>query len=263
MKLPIIQSLWIGSPLSNFEKLCIQSFLDHGHEFHLYVYDEVGGIPSGVTVKSANEILSHNLIFRYSNGSVAGFSNWFRYEMLAKHGGMWVDMDMICLKPFAFGDEFVVGYYDEDPANGVNTAVCGGRNEIWRLLSDSCRDHPKFQPWDSPKIIWRKLRRKLKRKGLDGSPFGQIGGPRPLSEALQYFDLMKLAKPNTYFYPLRVKHWDSIFDETFSGGANFGDDVFGMHLWNEHARRHGYDKNQNFPHGSLFEQLKRKHKITK
>ena len=47
MKLPIIQSFWVGEPLSKLEQLCIQSFLDNGHEFHLYVYDDVQGIPEG------------------------------------------------------------------------------------------------------------------------------------------------------------------------------------------------------------------------
>ncbi len=42
--LPIIQSLWIGNPLSKLERLCIQSFIDHGHEFHLYTYATVGSL---------------------------------------------------------------------------------------------------------------------------------------------------------------------------------------------------------------------------
>ena len=33
-----IQSLWIGPRLSNMEHLCIKSFIDHGHKFHLYIY---------------------------------------------------------------------------------------------------------------------------------------------------------------------------------------------------------------------------------
>ena len=41
--LPIIQSLWIGDDLTNLEKLCVQSFIDHGHEFHLYTYADIGG----------------------------------------------------------------------------------------------------------------------------------------------------------------------------------------------------------------------------
>ena len=39
MNSEIIQSLWIGPRLSNMEYLCIKSFIDFGHEFHLYTID--------------------------------------------------------------------------------------------------------------------------------------------------------------------------------------------------------------------------------
>ncbi len=56
-KLPIIQSLWIGSRLSTMEKLCIVSFIKQGHAFHLYTYGEVAEVPQGTIVKDANEII--------------------------------------------------------------------------------------------------------------------------------------------------------------------------------------------------------------
>ena len=47
----IIQSLWIGNNLSDMEQLCIQSFLDNGHEYHLYVYEPIQNIPHGSLLK--------------------------------------------------------------------------------------------------------------------------------------------------------------------------------------------------------------------
>ncbi|MFT4769143.1 MAG: mannosyltransferase OCH1-like enzyme, partial [Glaciecola sp.] len=96
----IVQGLWIGGALSTAEKLCIRSFQHHGHEFHLYVYDDVDGIPSGTIIKDANTVVPAERIFRYKdNGSVAGFANLFRYALLFANGGAWADMDMVCLKP--------------------------------------------------------------------------------------------------------------------------------------------------------------------
>jgi len=105
MNLPIIQSLWIGESLTTIEQLCINSFLYHGHEFHLYTYDNILNVPSGTTVKDANEILDNSKVFTYCNGRVSGFADWFRLEMLNKKGGFWVDMDVICLKPFKFNND--------------------------------------------------------------------------------------------------------------------------------------------------------------
>ncbi len=87
MRLPIIQSLWIGDDLTNVEKLCVQSFLNNGHEFHLYTYTDIGGIPSGAVVKDGTAILPSSEIFKYKGGSYAGFADWFRYALLAKLGG--------------------------------------------------------------------------------------------------------------------------------------------------------------------------------
>src|SRR6185312_16640543 len=43
------------------------------------------------------------------NGSLAGFSNFFRYKLLLENGGWWVDMDTVCLRPFhSFAPEYVV-----------------------------------------------------------------------------------------------------------------------------------------------------------
>ena len=108
MNSEIIQSLWIGPRLSNMEHLCIKSFIDFGHEFHLYTYDKVDNIPEGVIVKDGNEILPASEIYRYKNGSVSAFSNLFRFTMLFKRGGYWVDTDLACIRPFKFDKDYVV-----------------------------------------------------------------------------------------------------------------------------------------------------------
>jgi hypothetical protein len=101
----IIQSLWIGPELSKLEQLCLKSFIDNGHEFHLYTYAEIKNVPEGVIIKDGNEILDESEIFRYKNGSVSAFSNLFRLTMLYKKGGYWVDTDVICVRPFKFDEE--------------------------------------------------------------------------------------------------------------------------------------------------------------
>jgi len=39
------------------EHLSITSFLANGHQFHLYAYDSIAGLPAGVTIMDANQIL--------------------------------------------------------------------------------------------------------------------------------------------------------------------------------------------------------------
>jgi hypothetical protein len=53
----VVNGLWIGARLSALERPCVESFLHKGHEFHLYCYESVAGVPVGCTVRDASSIL--------------------------------------------------------------------------------------------------------------------------------------------------------------------------------------------------------------
>ena len=79
----IIQGLWIGSELSMMEQLSIASFLKNGHDYHLYVYGDVKGIPQGTVIQDGNEILPASLIFQYKeHKTYSAFSDFFLYNLL-------------------------------------------------------------------------------------------------------------------------------------------------------------------------------------
>jgi hypothetical protein len=107
-----IQMLWIGPRLSALERLSIASFLANGHEVRLYTYGDVEGIPEGVAHHDGREVLPAAHVFTnpagIAKGSYAAFSNLFRYKLLLDHGGLWADMDVVCLHPFDFETEYVV-----------------------------------------------------------------------------------------------------------------------------------------------------------
>ena len=42
-----VNGFWYGSELGELEKLCINSWIKNGYEFHLWVYDDIK-IPKGV-----------------------------------------------------------------------------------------------------------------------------------------------------------------------------------------------------------------------
>ena len=114
----VIQSLWIGNRLSVMEQLSIRSFLDHGHPFHLYAYEEIEGVPEGTVVRSGTEILPREDIFVYQKGcgkgSPSAFSNFFRYKLLLERGGWWADLDVVCMRPLEFAEEHVTAFERQD-----------------------------------------------------------------------------------------------------------------------------------------------------
>lgn len=111
-----VQSLWIGDRLTVMERLAIHSFLANGHPFHLYTYEPVEGVPEGVSLFDARKVVSEDRVFKYSEnqgGGYQGFADIFRYELLYQRGGWWVDMDVVCLRPFDHASEVIVCTSDE------------------------------------------------------------------------------------------------------------------------------------------------------
>jgi glycosyltransferase involved in cell wall biosynthesis len=112
-----IHGLWIGRHLSRLEKLTLLSFVRHGHAFNLWAYDELDEpLPPGVILRDAAQILPRERIFlKVETDPSAGvgcksygpFSDLFRYKLLYEHGGIWVDMDITCLRPFDFTEPYV------------------------------------------------------------------------------------------------------------------------------------------------------------
>jgi glycosyltransferase involved in cell wall biosynthesis len=114
----VIHGMWIGSSLSKLELLTLHSFVRFGHEFHLWAYDEIHTpLPPGVVLEDAERIIPQKKVFRKTNtdrasgvgrGSFgAPFSDLFRYKLLYEQGGFWVDMDVTCLKPFDFQEDYL------------------------------------------------------------------------------------------------------------------------------------------------------------
>ena len=184
-----IQSLWIGDHLSAMEHMAITSFLRHGHIFHLYVYQRPAGIPEGTVVRDANEILPAARIFKYrKHDSYAGFSNFFRYKLLLERGGWWVDLDLICLKPFRFPSECV--FSSEIDMGVAKVASCALKapagSEIFKYAWQVC------ETLDPCKLKW-----------------GQ-SGPKLMAQCVEKFGLQQYVQPPNVFCPIDYDDWETV-----------------------------------------------------
>src|SRR5215469_7995685 len=97
-----VQAFWHGT-WGTMESMCVKSHLRNGQEFHLYAYasellNMAKHSPLNFKIHDANEIVPKWKLELFPSTSI--FSDFFRYALLAKNGGWYVDMDTICLKPF-------------------------------------------------------------------------------------------------------------------------------------------------------------------
>jgi mannosyltransferase OCH1-like enzyme len=232
----VVQGLWVGAELSVMEQMSIASFLMNGHEYHLYVYEDVKHIPAGTVVKDAREVLPSSMVFQYRDfKSYSGFSNFFRYKLLLERGGWWVDTDIICLQPFDFEASYV---FSSEISEGLETITSG----VIRT------------PAGSPAMAhaWQICR----EKNVENLAWGETG-PRLVGEVVRFYSLEKFKQPSGVFCPLSYSEWDKVLEPTEAW--SFNKTTYALHLWNEMWRRAGFDKNQKYHPRCLYEKLKKKY----
>lgn len=79
-----VHMLWAGGELSRLARLSHASFVKHGFTVCLWSY-----APSG-EFRDAREIAPYT-------DNMAALTSLFRYKLLATHGGIWADMDVVAL----------------------------------------------------------------------------------------------------------------------------------------------------------------------
>lgn len=231
----IVQGLWIGNRLGLMERLSISSFLHHGHEFHLYLDGPCEGVPHGTVVRDVREVLPDRDIVRYETGygkgSVALYSDLFRWTLLEAHGGWWVDLDVVALKPFRFEADCVLGQSGSGAGARIECAVL--HCPPGSLLMKRC--HEVAATADPVQVKW-----------------GQIG-PGLLRRSAAELGLLGSVQPREVFYPVpAARFWRFLRSGTLPETAT------GVHLWAQLWRHYGLDPDGRYPDTSIYEQLLRR-----
>jgi len=114
----IVHSLWIGERLSLMECLTIKLLQKHGHQVHLWAYQDIANVPEGVIIRNASEILSEESIFRFTgtplsaipNGGIGSLSHWsdrFQMRLLELEGGIYTQLDVAYLQSLNFRNDYL------------------------------------------------------------------------------------------------------------------------------------------------------------
>ena len=74
-------SLWVGNPMTKIQEVSLSSFIYHGHELTLYVYDMDMKVPEGVQKAFAGDIMDESEMFLVQD-TYAAFSDLFCYPEL-------------------------------------------------------------------------------------------------------------------------------------------------------------------------------------
>jgi len=248
----VVQSLWIGDCLSPMEQLTIRSHLAQGHEFHLYAYDNISGVPPGTTMMDARDILPQEQgALRYSvgigKGSVAAGSNLFRYKLLLEKGGWWVDMDLTALRPFDVPEEAVIS--SEPP-----TSPRLGQMDNIGIAQCSCIKMPPGHP------LMRELLLRTENRSQYRARYGTLG-PIILRRTLKELGYEHLLPDWRRFSPFCSRDLRSVLSGRWRPA--WLNESLSIHWFNEVWRRRGLNKSGKYSPRGLFASLLRFHEVSR
>jgi len=231
--LETLNSLWVGDRLRYMEQLCILSALDLGHPFRLYSYtpEILHGVPAGVDLRDAREIMPIDKLVRdSSNGAVQPGSDIFRYILLTKESGYWVDMDFYFLKPLDFDEDYVFGWQNESAINNAILRIPANSN----MASDLC-NLPKTNwcpPWLGPKskflYYWRRFTKgDIKLENLGWATLG----PGLVTYLAKKHGVAEKAQERTMFYPVKYEDAHVIFEPADEAERMLTSRTRAVHFW--------------------------------
>jgi hypothetical protein len=245
----IVQGFWQG-PLTTMERLSMQSVMAQGHAYHLFTYDPPAGVPVGVVVKDACDIVpeSEAATFRCAQQ----LSDYFRIKLLLDKGGWHSDLDVVLLRPLDF------------PAN-----LCFYRDHDESAISLALAKAPAGSPFLTHCAKYIELLSAEERANLSWQEIGTDF----VTGAIEYFKLAQFAQSGRTFDPI---HWTRVRDLVDPTVEFDLSESYAVHLfhavWNkgpDDRRGTGFDLGQElgvelntdgkYPEGCLYEILKRRY----
>lgn len=235
--LPIIQTFWIGSKLGLLEILSLNSFLAQGHKVVLFGYDDSINLPRGVAFEDASPFFPRAMVPFTEPKYFAIVADLFRYAMLYELGGMWVDLDVVALKPLSFENELIIAS-ELTPHKEVYVTNAIIKSPPKSDFISACLNVSRQGDW----------------KAL---PRGAIG-PQLVQQLVAVFQMQDSVVRPEVFCPVPWWEVQNIF-HSYKLELAF-DNSYAIHCWNDKIREMGIDKEKPQTK-SLYYQLLEKYAV--
>ena len=235
---PEIVTFWHG-PLDALRQLCLRSQVAAGHSVTVYSFEPLAGLPEGVGNAEAEAILPHAFAERlrppqpdgtWRDWTVLQFSDFFRMRLMAENAGLWLDADVLLLKPVEF-DETKPYFAWERPRQLGNSVLYLPADDAIVAAFESLMEQEELTP------NWLALRHRLTfmLRQLRGGPARlsdirvAIFGPAALTALARRAGELRYALPKKSFYAVHAE--PKLFFEPQDFSALIGDpDIIGLHI---------------------------------
>jgi hypothetical protein len=238
----VLRTFWHGGPLSQYQVLCLRSFVARGYRVEVFCYDDRLSFPDWLVRKDARQILPAESVLLYRSGPGRGspslHSNLFRYALLHQIGGWWIDADVVLLRsqipaaPVFFSAERHFG------TGGVHGPRFG--TAVMKLPAE----HP---------LLAEAIEHCLAIG--ESARWGETG-PALFTELVKKYGLARTASAEHAAYPIPWRDLALFFDPARCNEAKRAckNSTF-VHLWNEMWRRRRVPDTAAPPSGSFLDWL--------
>jgi hypothetical protein len=235
---PDVVTFWHG-PLDALRRLCLRSQVAAGHRVTVYSFEPLAGLPDGVGNAEAEAILPHAFSEKlrppepdgtWRDWTTLQFSDFFRMRLMARHAGLWLDADVLLLRPVEI-DEAKPFFAWERPRQLGNSVLYLAANDPIVVAFEDLMEQEELTP------DWLALRHRLTftlRKLRGGSNRLSdirvaIFGPAALTALARRAGELHYALPKKSFYAVHAD--PKLFFEPQDFSALIGDpDIIGFHI---------------------------------
>lgn len=235
---PDVVTFWHG-PLDRLRTLCLRSQVAAGHNVTVYSFDPLPGLPDGIANAEAEAVLPHAFSEKlrspqpdgsWRDWTILQFSDFFRMQLMAQSAGLWLDADVLLLKPIEIDPAKPYFAWERPRQLG---------NSVLYLPPDDCivQAYLDLMAQDELEPDWLALRhrmvlmlRQLRGKSSRTADLRvAIYGPASLTALAKRSDELQHALPKQSFYAVHAEP-KLFFEPGDFSKLVAAPDIFGFHI---------------------------------
>src|SRR6202043_2579191 len=235
---PDIVTFWHG-PLDALRRLCLRSQVAAGHKVTVYSFDPLAQLPDGVGKSEADAILPRGFAERlrptgpdgvWRDWTTLQFSDFFRMRLMARNAGLWLDADVLLLKPVEIDPGKPYFAWERPRQLGNSVLYLPSGDSIVAAFASLMQQDELTPDWLAPRHRLTFLLRRLRGGSTRLSDIRvAIYGPAALTALARRADELRHALPRKSFYAVHAE--PKLFFEPSDFSALIGDpDIIGLHI---------------------------------
>jgi hypothetical protein len=235
---PDVVTFWHG-PLDPLRQICLRSQVAAGHKVTVYSFEPLAQLPDGVDNAEAEAVLPHTFAEKlrptgsdgvWRDWTTLQFSDFFRMQLMAQGAGLWLDADVLLLRPVEIDVTKPFFAWERPRQLGNSVLYLPSGDPIVTAFAALMQQDELTPDWLALRHRLTFALRRLRGKSTRLSDIRvAIYGPAALTALARRADELRYALPKKSFYAVHAE--PKLFFEPSDFSELIGDpEVLGFHV---------------------------------